>query len=79
MNPNFHTIIETGDEERRGLFLTAAARLGTAVQNVEKARLFFDSADLGLDAAMHGTFTLVPSQPMRESLARDLGQLFGFM
>lgn len=36
MNPNFHTIIQAADDERRGLFLTAAARLGTAVQNVEK-------------------------------------------
>jgi len=36
MNPNFNTIIQAGDEERRGLLLTAAARLGTAVQNIEK-------------------------------------------
>lgn len=36
MNPNFNTIIQANDEERRGLFLTAAARLGTAIQNVEK-------------------------------------------
>lgn len=32
----FNTIIEATDEERRGLFLTTARRLGTAVQNVEK-------------------------------------------
>lgn len=36
MNPNFHAIIQAADDERRGPFLTAAARLGTAVQNVEK-------------------------------------------
>ncbi|WP_353154830.1 nucleotidyl transferase AbiEii/AbiGii toxin family protein [Pollutimonas bauzanensis] len=36
MNPNFYTIIQAADDERRGLFLTTAARLGTAVQNVEK-------------------------------------------
>ncbi len=36
MNPNFNTIIQADDDERRGLFLTAANRLGTAVQNVEK-------------------------------------------
>lgn len=36
MNRNFDTIIQAADEERRGLFLTTAARLGTAVQNVEK-------------------------------------------
>lgn len=36
MNPAFHTVINASDVERRDLFLGAAARLGTAVQNVEK-------------------------------------------
>ena len=36
MNPAFHTVITASDAERRDLFLGAAARLGTAVQNVEK-------------------------------------------
>lgn len=36
MNTDFHTIITTGDDERRDLFLSTAARLGTPVQNVEK-------------------------------------------
>ncbi|AXA73333.1 hypothetical protein CE205_23375 [Achromobacter insolitus] len=36
MNPNFNTVIQASDDQRRGLFLTTAARLGTAVQNVEK-------------------------------------------
>ncbi|MEN5166733.1 nucleotidyl transferase AbiEii/AbiGii toxin family protein [Achromobacter kerstersii] len=36
MNPSFNAVILAGDDERRGLFLTTAARLGTAVQNVEK-------------------------------------------
>lgn len=36
MNQNFHTIIQAADNERRDLFLTTAARLGTAVQNIEK-------------------------------------------
>lgn len=36
MNKNFDTIIQATDDDRRGLFLTTAARLGTAVQNVEK-------------------------------------------
>lgn len=36
MNANFHTVIAATDAERRDLFLGAAARLGTAVQNVEK-------------------------------------------
>lgn len=36
MNQAFQTVITASDEERRDLFLGAAARLGTAVQNVEK-------------------------------------------
>ena len=36
MNPAFHTVITASDAERRDLFVGAAARLGTAVQNVEK-------------------------------------------
>jgi len=36
MNPNFTTIIQAGVEDRRDLFMTSAARLGTTVQYVEK-------------------------------------------
>lgn len=36
MNLAFNAVIKATDEERRGLFLTTAGRLGTAVQNVEK-------------------------------------------
>lgn len=36
MNPAFNTVIAANDTDRRDLFLGAAARLGTAVQNVEK-------------------------------------------
>lgn len=36
MNPAFQAVIVAEDAERRDLFLGAAARLGTAVQNVEK-------------------------------------------
>lgn len=36
MNQNFDKIIQADSDERRDLFLTAAARMGTAVQNVEK-------------------------------------------
>jgi predicted nucleotidyltransferase component of viral defense system len=36
MNSNFNAVIQASDEERRDLFLTAATRLGAAVQNVEK-------------------------------------------
>lgn len=36
MNDDLTAIIEASDDERRDLFLTAATRMGTAVQNVEK-------------------------------------------
>lgn len=36
MNNAFHTVIAADDAERRDLFLVAAARIGTAVQNIEK-------------------------------------------
>ncbi|VVD83392.1 nucleotidyl transferase AbiEii/AbiGii toxin family protein [Pandoraea soli] len=36
MNPSFHSVITASDAERRDLFLGASARLGTAVQNIEK-------------------------------------------
>ncbi|CAM3822422.1 nucleotidyl transferase AbiEii/AbiGii toxin family protein [Polaromonas hydrogenivorans] len=36
MNPDFQAVIVADDAERRDLFLGTAARLGTAVQNVEK-------------------------------------------
>lgn len=36
MNPAYQTIIEATDDERRGLFLTAATRIGTTAQNIEK-------------------------------------------
>lgn len=36
MNADFHAVIGATDAERRDLFLGAAARLGTPVQNVEK-------------------------------------------
>lgn len=36
MNSAFLEVITASDDERRALFLTAARRLGTAVQNVEK-------------------------------------------
>ena len=36
MNRNYATIIGATEQERRDLFLTTAARMGTPVQNVEK-------------------------------------------
>jgi hypothetical protein len=36
MNAAFRQVFAASDDERRDVFLTAAGRLGTAVQNVEK-------------------------------------------
>lgn len=36
MNEAFKNVIGASDQDRRGLFLTTATRMGTAVQNVEK-------------------------------------------
>lgn len=36
MNPEFNKVVTASDAERRDLFLAASARLGTAVQNIEK-------------------------------------------
>jgi hypothetical protein len=36
LNPAFHSVITASDAERRDLFLGTSARLGTAVQNIEK-------------------------------------------
>jgi hypothetical protein len=36
MNPAYQTIVAATDDERRGLFLTAATRIGTTAQNIEK-------------------------------------------
>lgn len=36
MNPAYQRIIAASDEDRRGLFLAAATRIGTTVQNIEK-------------------------------------------
>ncbi|MFN7097247.1 MAG: nucleotidyl transferase AbiEii/AbiGii toxin family protein [Gammaproteobacteria bacterium] len=36
MNPNFITIINASEDDRRDLFLSTANRLGTTIQNIEK-------------------------------------------
>lgn len=43
------------------------------------ARLFFGSTDLGLTAAEPGTFTLAPTQGMREALAKDYQAMTGMV
>lgn len=52
-----------------------------ALDCARHARLFFGSADLRLDIAVPGTFTLTPSPAMRDALERDYelmsGMVFG--
>ena len=43
------------------------------------ARLFFGSADLGLDTAAPGSFTLVPPPDMREALQTDYAAMAGMI
>ena len=43
------------------------------------ARLFFGSADLGLETARHGTFTLRPPAAMRDALRRDYDAMTGMI
>ncbi len=50
-----------------------------AIDCTHHARLFFGSADLGLDTAAHGTFTLAPSQLMRDALAKDYAAMSGMI
>jgi len=45
----------------------------------QHARLFFGSADLGLDTAIPGTFTLTPSPAMRDALAKDYTAMSGMV
>jgi len=40
MNPTYSQIIAASDAGRAGLFAAAAARLGTAIQNVEKTSAY---------------------------------------
>lgn len=46
---------------------------------VRHARLFFGSTDLGLATAEPGTFTLVPTQGMRDALAKDYEAMTGMV
>jgi hypothetical protein len=46
---------------------------------VRHARMFFNRADLGLDRATPGQFTLSPSPAMREILARDYAAMSGMI
>lgn len=50
-----------------------------AIDCAQHARLFFGSADLGLDTAIPGTFTLTPSAAMRDALVRDYAAMSGMI
>jgi hypothetical protein len=50
-----------------------------AIDCARHARLFFGSADLGLDIAMPGTFTLTPGTAMRDALERDYAAMVGMV
>lgn len=50
-----------------------------AIDCAHHARLFFGSADLGLDTAVPGTFTLTPSPAMREALEKDYEAMAGMV
>lgn len=50
-----------------------------AIDCAHHARLFFGSADLGLDTAAPGTFTLTPTTAMRDALAKDYEAMAGMV
>lgn len=50
-----------------------------AIDCARHARLFFGSADLGLDTAGPGTFALMPSLPMRDALIKDYEAMAGMV
>jgi len=50
-----------------------------AIDCARHAMLFFGSADLGLDMAVPGTFTLAPSAAMRDALERDYEAMTGMV
>jgi hypothetical protein len=52
---------------------------GLAIDCAQHAKLFFGSADLGLDIAVPGTLTLTPSPAMREALERDYEAMAGMV
>lgn len=50
-----------------------------AMDCAHHARLFFGSADLGLDIAYPGAFTLIPSTAMHEALSKDYEAMAGMV
>ena len=50
-----------------------------AIDCAHHARLFFSSADLGLNTAIPGTFTLTPSPAMRDAITKDYAAMSGMV
>jgi Nucleotidyl transferase AbiEii toxin, Type IV TA system len=58
---------------------SAAGNHDLAADCVRHARMFFNSSDLNLAAAMSGSFTLSPNRPMAADLARDYAAMTGMI
>ena len=75
---HYHDVHQLLKTERSPAWLENRA---LAADCATHARLFFGSNDLGLDTAARGTFTLMPSPPMRGALRTDYlamtGMIFG--
>ena len=50
-----------------------------ALDCAQHARMFFGSADFGLDSAIPGRFTLTPTPEMQSALARDYAAMSGMV
>ena len=57
----------------------AVADRALGVDCVAHARMFFNSPDLGLDHAVPGTFSLMPTDEMIEDLRRDYSRMAGMI
>jgi predicted nucleotidyltransferase component of viral defense system len=69
MNPDFLRVIAATPDERRGLFLATANRLGTPLQNVEKdfwvswvLDLLFNGRDAGEPRLLFKGSNLLPNK-----------------
>jgi hypothetical protein len=68
-----HQLMQAGEASRW------QADSALALDCARHARLFFGSADLGLDSAAPGSFTLAPGAAMRNALARDYEAMAGMV
>jgi hypothetical protein len=92
MIEGFQTVLAVSDEERRDLFVGAAAHLRTnetgrkatgdaamAEDCVCHARMFFNRPDLDLASAVPGSFALTPHDGMLADLRRDYEAMSGMV